>query len=124
MAWSQRGVRGVVTAFLHDLGAPFREVADGEWGLVVDDVGGRPLEVGIRLCDGLLMAQAWVAPAGVVDPHRLLHGNRLRRLARYAHSAAGEVHVHVDVPLGVVDAEALDRMLAALVEAAGAARNS
>jgi hypothetical protein len=116
-------VVAAVTAFLRDAGGDFRAVADGEWGLLLDDVGGRPLEVGLRLSGGLLRVQAWVAPAGSLDPHRLLHRNRLGVLARYAHSAAGEVHVHAEIPaVAATDARELDRLLGAVAEAAAAIR--
>jgi hypothetical protein len=111
-----------VTAFLHEVVGHHLAPAEGEWGLVLDDVGGRPLEIGLRLAGGLLRAQAWVAPAGAVEPHWLLHRNRLHPVARYAHSAAGEVHVHAELPERAVVAEELDRLLVALVEAAEAAR--
>jgi len=122
MAAAGHGVQRVVQAYLQDLSVPYRAVADGEWGLVLDPVGGRPLEVGLRLAGGLLRAQAWVAPAGRSDPHLLLHRNRLGVLARYAHSAAGEVHVHAELPERAVAPAELDRLLAALVELAELAR--
>jgi hypothetical protein len=112
-----------VTAFLRDAGATVRAPAEGEWGVLIADVGGRPLEVGLRLAGGLLRAQAWVAPAGALDPHLLLHRNRLGALARYAHSAAGEVHVHAEIPaVAASDPRELDRFLGALVEAVEAVR--
>jgi hypothetical protein len=112
-----------VTGFLRGTGLPCRTAAPGEWGLVVDDVGGAPLEVGLRLSDGLLCAQAWVAPAGSADPHLLLHRNRLTPLTRYAHSGAGDVHVHADIPAAALDDALLDRLLVALVQAAEVARS-
>jgi hypothetical protein len=112
-----------VTAFLQQAPMAFREVSDGEWGVRIEDVAGAPLEIGLRLDDGLLRAQAWVAPAGTLDPQVLLHRNRLRPLVRYAHSSAGEVHVHGDVPAVAVDDEVLDRLLVALVEAVEVARS-
>ena len=111
-----------VTAFLRDLRTPWRAVADGEWGVELADVGGAPLEVGLRVHDGLLRAQAFAAPAGRIDPHLLLHRNRLGVLVRYAHSAAGDVHVHGELPLAAVDGANLDRLLGRLVEAAEAVR--
>jgi hypothetical protein len=110
-AWS--GVVAAVTAFLHDSGAPFRVVADGEWGVVVDGA-----EIGLRLSGGLLRAQCWAAPPGVHDPSALLHANRLGELARYAHSSAGDVHVHAEIPeAAATAASSLDRLLGAVVEA-------
>jgi hypothetical protein len=122
MTLGEHSATAVVNAYLQRTGAPFRAVAEGEWGLVLDDVGGRPLDVGLRLADGLLRAQAWVAPAGTLDPHLLLHRNRLATLVRYAESLAGDVHVHSEVPESAVDAAVLDRMLGLLVEAAAVVR--
>lgn len=113
MEQASKAVVAAVTAFLHDAGVGFREVAPGEWGVVADGV-----DIGLRLDGGLLRAQCWAAPAGAVDPHALLHANRLGTLARYAHSAAGEVWVQAEIPeAAATDRGALDRMLGAVVEA-------
>jgi hypothetical protein len=122
MGRSEHDVAGVVTACLQACGAPWQAVANGEWGVAIDDVGGRPLEVGVRLRDGLVAAQAWVAPPGVLDPHLLLHRNRVGVLARYAHSSAGDVHVHAEVLARGLQVSDLDRVLGAVVEAAEVAR--
>jgi hypothetical protein len=111
-----------VTAYLQGAGTRFRTVAEGEFGVVVDDVGGRPLEVGVRVSGGLVRAQAWVAPAGSADPWVLLHRNRLGELVRYATSSAGDVFVHGEVPARGVDEAVLDRLLGLLVEAAAVVR--
>jgi hypothetical protein len=113
MEQAAKAVVAAVTAFLHDAGVGFREVAPGEWGLLADGV-----EVGLRLDGGLLRAQAWAAPPGVHDPHALLHANRFAVLARYAHSAAGEVWVQAEIPEAAAgDRGALDRLLGAVLEA-------
>jgi hypothetical protein len=113
MQQASSGVVAAVTVFLQESGAGFREVAFGEWGLDVDGV-----EIGLRLAGGLLRAQCWAAPPGVHDAHALLHANRLGELARYAHSAAGDVHVHAEIPeVAALDGAALDRMLGAVLEA-------
>jgi hypothetical protein len=122
MGAGEHGVQGVVTACLQASGAAWRTVAAGEWGLIAPDVGGRPLEVGLRLHDGLLGVQCWVAPAGALDPHLLLHRNRLGALARYTHSSAGDVHVQAEAFLSGLTVEAVDRLLSAVVEAAEWAR--
>ncbi|HEU4976718.1 MAG TPA: hypothetical protein VFT50_16610 [Baekduia sp.] len=124
MGRREHEVGGVVTASLQASGARWRAVADGEWGLELDDVGGGPLHVGLRLHDGLLSVQAWAAPPGVLDAHRLLHRNRLGALARYAHSAAGDVHVHAEALAEGLTAAGLDRLLGAVVEAVEAARSA
>jgi hypothetical protein len=113
---------GAVTAYLQAAGTGFRRVAEGEWGMVLEDVGGRPLEVGLRVSGGLVRAQAWVAPAGVLDPQALLHRNRLGELVRYATSSAGDVFVHGEIPARGVGGAELDRLLRLLVEAAEVVR--
>jgi hypothetical protein len=113
MEQASRAAVAAVTTFLHAAGAPFREVGFGEWGLDVNGV-----EIGLRLTGGLLRAQCWAAPPGVHDPHALLHANRLGTLARYAHSGAGDVHVHAEIPeVAALDAAVLDRLLVAVLEA-------
>jgi hypothetical protein len=115
-----------VDAFLQGLsGVSSRRVADGEWGLVVEDVGGLPLEIGLRLADGLLSAQAWVCAPGGAAPEVLLHRNRLVPLVRLACSRSGDVHVHADVPAAAVGADGvLGRLLVGLVEAADIVRSA
>jgi hypothetical protein len=110
-----------VTAYLQaSCPGSFRRVARGEWGVVVDDV-----EVGLRLDGGWLRGQAWACAPGRADPHELLHHNRLGLLVRYAHSRAGDVHVHGDVPEASVFADGvLDRLLVGLVEAVLAVRTA
>jgi hypothetical protein len=113
MEQASSGVVAAVTTFLQDSDVSFRSVAPGEWGLTIDGS-----EIGLRLAGGLLRAQCWAAPPGAHDPHALLHANRLGELARYAHSAAGDVHVHAEIPEAAArDVGALDRMLGAVLEA-------
>jgi hypothetical protein len=120
MKQAPRDLVAAVTAFLQDNDVPFREVAHGEWGLVIDGV-----EIGLRLADDLLRAQCWAAPPGVHDPHALLHANRLGVLTRYAHSAAGDVHVHAEIPaVAASDPRALDRLLVSVVEAQATLRRA
>ena len=95
-----------------------RRVADGEWGLEIE-CAGAPLHIGLRVHRGLLRAQAAVAWPGAHDPAELLHRNRSLELVRYASTRAGEVWVVGDVPAENAD---VDRLLGALVEAAGTAR--
>jgi hypothetical protein len=120
MKQARSGPIAAVTTFLHTAGVPFREVAHGEWGLSIDGA-----EIGLRLSGGLLRAQCWAAPPGTHDPHALLHANRLGTLARYAHSAAGDVHVHAEIPeAAACDPAALDRLLVAVVEAQATLRRA
>jgi hypothetical protein len=110
-----------VDGFLASLEGATRRLADGEWGLSVE-AGGWPLHVGIAIRDGLLRAQAQVADPDRIDPHQLLYWNRQLPLVRFGHTRAGEVYVHVDLPLAAVSPRELDRVLGLLVRVAGEAR--
>jgi hypothetical protein len=65
-----------VDAYLGSLPAlGARRLAHGEWGLTIpaENAGGEPLDVGLRLSDGLLRAQAVALHgAGDLDPWMLL----------------------------------------------------
>ena len=81
-----------------------RRLAHGEWGLTVpgEELDGEPLDVGLRIADGLLRAQA-VALHGAgddVDPWMLLWWNRQTRLVRFGCTRSRDVWVHADVPGG------------------------
>lgn len=106
-----------VEAVLEALDADHRRVAETEWGLTLE-VAGWPLHVGMAVRAGILRVQAEAVGPGVVDPAALLHRNRLGVLVRYAHSRAGAVWIHGDLPAANVDGAGLDALLARLVEAA------
>jgi hypothetical protein len=108
----------VADAYLASLGEAARRVADGEWGVTIEDVAGWPLHVGIRLGEGFLRAQAEVAGPDQVSDHELLFRNRSLRLVRLAHTGAGDVWVVGDLPATAVSAAELDRLLGLLVAAA------
>jgi hypothetical protein len=103
-------------------GAGGRRLAPGEWGLTLPDVGGWPLDVGVRLQRGVLRAQAFVAPAGAVDAHELLVRNRGLLVVRFAHTGSGDVWLLGEVFEEHVDERAVDRLLGLLVQAAGDVR--
>src|SRR4051794_30907316 len=103
-------------------GAGGRSLAPGEWGLTVPDVGGWPLDVGVRLRRGVLRAQAFVAGAGSVDEHELLVRNRGLLGVRFAHTGSGDVWLVGDLFEEDVNAAAVDRLLGLLVAAAGDVR--
>src|SRR5438067_3860965 len=104
------------------LGAGGRRLADGEWGLTVDDVGGWPLDVGVRLRRGVLRAQAFVAGAGAVDEHELLVRNRGLLLVRFAHTRSGDVWLVGELMEEHVDEASVDRLLGLVVQAAADVR--
>jgi hypothetical protein len=98
-----------------------RRLAHGEWGITVpgEELDGEPLDVGLRVADGLLRAQAVALHgAGDVDPWMLLWWNRQTRMVRFACTRSRDVWVHADLPVGCVDETAVDRLLGLLVEAA------
>jgi hypothetical protein len=102
-----------------------RRLAHGEWGLTVpgDELDGEPLDVGLRLADGLLRAQAVALHgAGELDPWQLLWWNRQTRLVRYGCTRSRDIWIHADLSAAAVDERALDRLLGLVVEAALAVR--
>ena len=112
----------VVDAYLETLEAEWRRVAHGEWGLTVD-AAGWPLHIGLAFRDGLLRAQAEVLGPDALSDHELLFRNRGLVMVRYAHTGAGAVWVHGELPPELVTDRWLDRLLGFLVEAATVARH-
>jgi hypothetical protein len=106
-------------------GLSARRLAPGEWGLTVPEAAleAGPLDVGIRIAEGLVRAQAMaLAGAGDLDPWQLLWWNRQTRLVRFACNRARDVWVHADLPVAVADERGVDRLLGLVVEAALAVR--
>jgi len=110
-----------VTRFMSSLETEAREVAPGEWGLVLD-AAGYVLNVGLAIRGTLLRAQAAVLPAGLIDPHQLLYWNRQAPLVCFAENRAGEVFVCAELPLESLATETLDRFLGLLLASATRAR--
>lgn len=110
-----------VAHFMSSLESEVREVAPGEWGLVLD-AAGYILNVGVAIRGMLLRAQAAVLPPGVIDPHQLLYWNRQAPLVSFAENRAGEVFVCGELPLESLDIEMLDRFLGLLLASATRAR--
>jgi hypothetical protein len=110
-----------VTRFMSSLETEAREVAPGEWGLVLD-AAGYVLNVGLAIRGTLLRAQAAVLPAGLIDPHQLLYWNRQAPLVCFAENRAGEVFVCGELPLESLATETLDRFLGLLLASATRAR--
>ena len=115
------GVTEVVGEYLSGLEAEWRTVAAGEWGLTVDSAGW-PLHIGMAWREGMLRAQAEVLAPGRVSDHELLFRNRGLVLVRYAHTGAGAVWVHGELPPELVSPSWLDRLLGMLVDASNVAR--
>ena len=116
----------VIDAYIQALPGERRRIAHTEWGLTLsaDHAGGWPLDVGLRIADGLLTvkAHALTDPDGI-DPWMLLWWNRSTRLVRFGATEAHEVWVHGDLPIATVDEVALDRLLGLVVEGAVAVRD-
>jgi hypothetical protein len=102
-----------------------RRLAHGEWGLTVpaEQLDGEPLDVGLRIADGLLRAQAVALHSATdVDPWLLLFWNRQTRLIRFGCTKSKDIWVHADVPAPGLEANDLDRLLGLIVEGALAVR--
>ena len=110
-----------VAAFLSGLDTEVREVAPGEWGIVLD-AAGHVLDVGLAVKGSLLRAQAAVLPAEVINPHQLLYWNRQSPLVSFAQNMAGEVFVCGELPVESLRTETLDRFLGLLLANATRAR--
>jgi hypothetical protein len=110
-----------VAQFMSSLDADVRDVAPGEWGLVLD-AAGYQLDLGVAVRGELLRAQAAVLPAGMIDPHQLLYWNRQAPLVCFAENQAGEVFVCGELPLESLSTETLDRFLGLLLASAARAR--
>lgn len=116
----------VVDAYFASLPAlAARRLDAGEWGIQVpgENAGGEPVDVGLRLADGLLRAQAVALPgAGDLDPWMLLWWNRQTRIVRFGSTRSKDVWVHADLPAVGLDERALDRLLGLVCEAVMAVR--
>jgi hypothetical protein len=116
----------VVDSYLEGLDGSVRRLAHAEWGLTLpDQVAGGPLDVGLRIADGLLRAQAFAVPADEsLDGWMLLWWNRQTRVVRFGSDRARNVWVQADLPVAAVEDEAaVDRLLGLVVEAVTAARD-
>ena len=110
-----------VATFLTGLDTEVREVAPGEWGIVLD-AAGYVLDVGLTVKGSLLRAQAAVLPPEVINPHQLLYWNRQSPLVSFAQNMAGEVFVCGELPVESLQTETLDRFLGLLLANATRAR--
>jgi Putative bacterial sensory transduction regulator len=117
----------VIEQYVSRLPGETRRLADGEWGitLAAEQARGWPLDVGVRLADGLVRVQAFALPADeAINPWNFLHWNRGTRYIRFACTRAGDIWVHADIPVPAVDERQLDRVLGLVVEGAVAARDA
>jgi hypothetical protein len=116
----------VVDAYVSALPGGGRRLAHAEWGITVpaESIGGWPLDVGLRMADGLLTAKALALPGSEgLDPWMLLWWNRQTRLVRFGCTQGGEIWVHADLPVAAVDEPGVDRLLGLVAEGAKAVRD-
>ena len=95
----------VITEYVDALPGDTRRVAHAEWGVTLDEErgGGWPLDVGMRLADGLLRVQAFALPYREdLDFGQVLHWNRQTRMARFACTRSGDIWVQADLPVEAV----------------------
>jgi hypothetical protein len=116
----------VVDGYVDTLPGETRRLGHAEWGITLrpDSAGGHALDLGVRIADGLLLAQAFALPAQKgLDPWVLLHWNRQTRFVRMACARSGDIWVHGDLPVQCVDERTVDRLLGLVVEGATAVRS-
>jgi hypothetical protein len=115
----------LIDAYVETLPHGGRRLAHGEWGVTVgaEAAAGWPLEVGLRLHEGLLRVQAFALSSDdSINPWNFLHWNRGTRMARFACTRSGDIWVQADLPANAIDERSLDRLLGLVVEGAVAAR--
>jgi hypothetical protein len=116
----------VIDAYIQALPGERRRIAHTEWGLTLssEQAGGWPLDVGLRIADGLLTIKAHaLTDPEQIDPWMLLWWNRSTRMVRFGVTQAREVWVHADLPVTAIDETTLDRLLGLVVEGAVAVRD-
>jgi Putative bacterial sensory transduction regulator len=117
----------VVDSYVAALPGETRRLGHGEWGITVaaEQARGWPLEVGVRVVEGLLRVQAFALGASeAINPWNFLHWNRQTRFVRFACTRSGDIWVHGDLPVAGLDAQAVDRLLGLVVEGALNARDA
>jgi len=108
-----------VSRYLEGVGA--RRLADGEWGLTIGDE--HPLDIGLRVADGLVRIQAFAVPAADAPADAdVLHWNRSSRVVRFARTRSGDLWVQADLLVAAADARSMDTVLGLVVEASRSAR--
>ena len=116
----------VIDDYIESLPGTTRRLGHAEWGITVaaESAAGYALDVGVRIADGLVRAQAFALPAQPgLDPWLLLHWNRQTRFVRIACTRSGDIWVHGDLPVEAIDARAIDRLLGLVVEGSVIVRN-
>jgi|SRR5947209_17004044 len=118
----------IVDSYVTALPGETRRLGPTEWGITVrpEAAGGWPLDVGVRISDGILRVQAFALPFDEsLNAWNFLHWNRDTRFIRFASTRSGDIWVHGDMPVAaVVDERAVDRLLGLVAEGATAARSA
>ena len=117
----------VIDLYVSALPGETRKLDNGEWGITLsaEAGGGWPLDVGIRVADGLVRVQAFALGADAdINPWNFLHWNRGTRMARFSCTRDGDIWVQADLPAVALDEQELDRLLGLVVEGALAARTA
>jgi hypothetical protein len=115
----------IVDGFVQGLPGETRRLAPTEWGITIapEMAAGWPLDVGVRIDEGILRVQAFALGADdSINPWNFLHWNRGTRYIRFACTRDGDIWVHGDLPVSAVDDRMLDRLLGLVVEGAVLAR--
>ncbi|HEV2076181.1 MAG TPA: YbjN domain-containing protein [Thermoleophilaceae bacterium] len=115
----------IVDAYVRALPGSARRLGPAQWGVTVEseDEADWPLDIGIRIADGLLRAQARAAGGNErLDPWLFLNWNRQTRLVRFGCARNGDIWVHGDLPVAAVDERAVDRLLGLVAEGAAVGR--
>lgn len=108
-----------VSGYLEQVGA--RRVAEGEWGLTISEE--YPLDIGVRVAEGLVRIQAFAVPTVDAPPDSdVLHWNRGTRVIRFARTRSGDLWVQADLFLEWATEARLDQVLGLVVEASRSAR--
>jgi len=118
----------IVDDYVSALPGDTRRLGAFEWGVTLqpEAAAGWPLDLGLRIADGLLRVQAFALAADdAINPWNFLHWNRGTRLVRFACTRTGDIWVHGDMPVAaIVDERAVDRILGLVAEGAIAARSA
>jgi hypothetical protein len=117
----------VVDSYVTALPGETRRLSHTQWGvtLAAEQAAGWPLDVGLRIEDGILRVQAFALGADdAINPWNFLHWNRGTRYVRFGCTQSGDIWVLADLPVAAVDEREVDRLLGLVVEGAVAARHA